>query len=333
MTLVFDVENGREHSEEAGPRDFIIRTWKLSKEFNGVYAVRDVSFDLPRGKIFGFIGPSGSGKTTTIRMLTGYYEPSSGDLLVFDRQPMKFTKSMRAKIGYMPQLFVLYPNLSVQENLNFAASIYGMGYARSKKMKEVLDFVELTGHQDKLARQISGGMQRRLSLAATLLHDPELVFLDEPTAGVDPVLRQKFWDHFHELKEAGVTLFITTQYVSEAVYCDLVGVIDEGVLINVNTPEGLRQQAYGGDIVDLKTEEPLTYQVISQLAELPFLKKSPTRTSNNGVRLTVSDAGTDIAKIVNWCQATGLQIKSVDEFSPPFDEVFVKLVAGRDKNE
>jgi ABC-2 type transport system ATP-binding protein len=333
MTLVFDDNNGQEQIEETESRDFIIRTWKLAKEFNGAYAVRNVTFDLPRGKIFGFIGPSGSGKTTTIRMLTGFYEPSAGDLLVFDRQPMKFTKSMRARIGYMPQLFVLYPNLSVMENLNFAASIYGMSYARGKQMKEVLDFVELSGHQDKLAREISGGMQRRLSLAATLVHDPELVFLDEPTAGVDPVLRQKFWDHFRELKEAGVTLFITTQYVSEAVYCDLVGVIDEGVLIDVDTPEGLRQKAYGGDMVDLRTAEPLTYQVISKFAELPFVKKSPVRTGDKSVRLTVSDAGTDIAKIVNWCQAKGVRIQSVDEFSPPFDEVFVKLVAGGGKNE
>jgi ABC-2 type transport system ATP-binding protein len=169
-------------------------------------------------------------------------------------------------------------------------------------------------------------MQRRLSLAATLIHDPELIFLDEPTAGVDPVLRQKFWDHFHELKDAGVTLFITTQYVSEAAYCDLVGVIDEGVMITVDTPDGLRQQAFGGEVVDLKTTEPLTYQAISK-------RKSPIRTGNNSVRLVVNDAGTDITKIVNWSQAKGLGVETVDEFSPPFEEVFVKLVAGGKKNE
>ena len=333
MTLVFDVKNGQGGAEEAESQDYIIRTWKLAKEFNDVFAVRDVTFDLPTGKIFGFIGPSGSGKTTTIRMLTGFYEPSGGDLLVFGKQPTKFTRGTRAKIGYMPQLFVLYPNLSVQENLNFAASIYGMSFARGRRMKQVLDFVELSGHQDKLARQISGGMQRRLSLAATLIHDPELIFLDEPTAGVDPVLRQKFWDHFHELKDAGVTLFITTQYVSEAAYCDLVGVIDEGVMITVDTPDGLRQQAFGGEVVDLKTTEPLTYQAISKIAELPFLRKSPIRTGNNSVRLVVNDAGTDITKIVNWSQAKGLGVETVDEFSPPFEEVFVKLVAGGKKNE
>lgn len=202
----------------------VISVQHLTKKFGEEVAVQDVSFDVPRASIFGFIGPSGSGKTTTVRLLTGVYAPTQGEVTVLDRSPAQFSQGDRARLGYMPQLFVLYPNLTVWENLNFAASLCGMSVFRKKRLTEALNFVELDEHRSKLARNISGGMLRRLSLAATLVHDPELLFLDEPTAGIDPVLRHKFWDHFRELKSQGRTIFITTQYVSEAENCDLVGV-------------------------------------------------------------------------------------------------------------
>ena len=181
----------------------VISAKHLTKKFGDETAVQDVSFDVPRASIFGFIGPSGSGKTTTVRLLTGVYTPTDGQVIVLDRNPARFSQSERARIGYMPQLFVLYPNLTVWENLNFAASLYGMSLFRGKRLKEALNFVELYEHRSKLARNISGGMLRRLSLATTLVHDPQLLFLDEPTAGIDPVLRRKFWDHFRELKDQG----------------------------------------------------------------------------------------------------------------------------------
>src|SRR5512143_3902094 len=167
--------------------DSVISAKNLTKKFGDETAVQDVSFHVPRASIFGFIGPSGSGKTTTVRLLTGVYTPSDGQVMVFDRNPAKFSQRERARIGYMPQLFVLYPNLTVWENLNFAASLYGMSLFRGKRLQRALTFVELDEHRSKLARNISGGMLRRLSLAATLVHDPELLFLDEPTAGIDPV--------------------------------------------------------------------------------------------------------------------------------------------------
>lgn len=310
-------------------QDAIIHTRDLTKQFGNEVAVEGVSFDVPRGKIFGFIGPSGSGKTTTIRMLTGYYAPSSGEVLVFDRQPIKFKQGMREKIGYMPQLFVLYPHLSVWENLNFAASIYGMSFFRKEKLRKMLDFVELLEHKDKLARNISGGMQRRLSLATTLVHDPELIFLDEPTAGIDPVLRQKFWEHFRDLREAGQTLFITTQYVSEAAYCDIVGVMGEGELIAVDTPQGLRHKAFGGDMVDLSTSEPLDYRAEYMLRKLPFVTGKVTRTGDNSVRLVVDEASTAVPDLLNWCREQQIPVESVEEYVPAFDDVFVELVQRR----
>ena len=225
-------------SEPVQATDAVISVQHLTKKFGDETVVQDVSFDVPRASIFGFIGPSGSGKTTTVRLLTGVYTPTEGQVTVLDRSPAKFSQSDRTRLGYMPQLFVLYPNLTVWENLNFAASLYGMGLRRGKRLKAALTFVELDEHRSKLARNISGGMLRRLSLAATLVHDPELLFLDEPTAGIDPVLRHKFWDHFRELKSQGRTIFITTQYVSEADNCDLVGVQNNGKLLLVDTPQG-----------------------------------------------------------------------------------------------
>ena len=247
-------------------KDSVISAQHLTKKFGDETAVQDVSFDVPRASIFGFIGPSGSGKTTTVRLLTGVYTPTEGQVSVLDRSPAKFSQSDRARLGYMPQLFVLYPNLTVWENLNFAASLYGMSLFRGKRLKEALTFVELYEHRSKLARNISGGMLRRLSLAATLVHDPELLFLDEPTAGIDPVLRHKFWDHFRELKSQGRTIFITTQYVSEADNCDLVGVQNNGKLLLVDTPQGIRHHAYGGDMVDFRTTEPFDFQAEAHAA-------------------------------------------------------------------
>lgn len=315
---------------DTNPQSAAIQTRGLTKRFGGESVVRDVSFDVPRGSIFGFIGPSGSGKTTTIRMLTGVYAPSSGQVRVLGSEPQQFTRKLRARIGYMPQHFVLYPNLTVLENLNFAASLYGMSLLRGKQLRSLLDFVELTDARRRLARDTSGGMQRRLSLAATLVHNPELLFLDEPTAGIDPILRKKFWDHFKDLQAKGNTLFITTQYVNEASYCDIIGVMMDGRLLTVDTPNGLRHQAYGGDMVDIVLTTPLKYETETLLSTLPFVKGRVRRTGFTSVRVIVDEASTAIPELVEWAKSQGLDVKSIEEYQPPFDDVFVELV---NKNE
>jgi ABC-2 type transport system ATP-binding protein len=298
----------------------------LTKKFGDVSVVEDVSFDVPPGSIFGFIGPSGSGKTTTMRMLTGVYTPTTGQVTVLNRNPAEFSQTERARLGYMPQMFVLFPNLSVWENLNFAASLYGMGLFRGKRLKQALAFVELDEHKGKLARNISGGMLRRLSLAATLVHDPTLLFLDEPTAGIDPILRRKFWDHFRELKKEGRTLFITTQYVTEADNCDLVGLQNNGRLLLVDTPQGLRHHAYGGDMIDFQTVQPFDFQAEAQLRALPFVLPKTTRLSPNSLRLVVDQAGTAVPELANWAQAQNIQVQAIEEHTPSFEDVFVELV-------
>jgi ABC-2 type transport system ATP-binding protein len=318
--------NSMVENENQFENDILIRSQDLTKQFNDRAVVNRVSFEISAGSIFGFIGPSGCGKTTTVRLLTGIYHPTTGEVSVFGVTPKDFTLAEREKIGYMPQHFVLYPDLSIGENLNFAASIYGVGRGRRGKIKELLEFVELTDHRKKLVRHISGGMKRRLSLASTLVHEPQLLFLDEPTGGIDPVLRRKFWDFFDELRLAGKTLFITTQYVSEAAFCDVVGLMVDGSLLVVDSPEGLRHQALGGEVVVLRTSGPLDFQHAHFLEDLPFVIGNLERVDENEVRVVVKDASTAMPDILEWCQAQGLPVDSIQEYLPPFDDVFISLI-------
>lgn len=312
----------------------VIQAKGLTKSFGSKDGVRDISFDIAPGQILGFIGPSGSGKTTTVRLLAGIYPPTEGEVTVLGCHPRRFTRKIRENIGYMPQLFALYPTLSVWENLNFAASLYGLSAQRTAWLDQLLEFVELAEHKRKLARNLSGGMQRRLSLAATLVHNPELIFLDEPTAGLDPVLRRKFWDHFKELQQQGRTLFVTTQYVGEAAYCDLVGVMVEGRLLMIETPEGLRYRAFGGEVVDLYTKERLLHRDLPRLRRLPFVKREVKRIPDtNGIRLVVEQANKAIPLLLEWCQNEYVSVETIEEYFPPFDDVFVELVKDETKPE
>jgi ABC-2 type transport system ATP-binding protein len=305
----------------------VIQTNQLTKLFGGIRAVNGLTFEVPNGSIFGLIGPSGCGKTTTVRLLTGIYRPTFGRATVLGEDPAHFSRETRAKIGYMLQKSVLYPDLTVWENLNFASAIYGVGPRRGKQLRKLLDFVGLGEHWRKPVNKTSGGMQRRLSLAATLAHDPELLFLDEPTTGVDPVLRRKFWDHFQALRDEGRTLLVTTQYVAEATHCDLVAVMQQGGLLVVDSPDGLRRRAFGGEVVELKTARHLEPDMVSRLCELPSVLN--VRLLEDGrVRLVVDDASTAIPSLFSWSRQEELELESVDEYLPPFDDVLVRLIEG-----
>lgn len=324
------VENVNSRDEE---RQIVIYSRQLTKKFGEQVAVNKIDLEIPEGAIFGFIGPSGCGKTTTIRLFTGVYQPNKGDIRVLGKTPSKFTKADREKIGYLPQLFVLYPDLTVWENLNFAASLYGVSFRRKKQLETLLDFVELTEHRRKIVREISGGMRRRLSLAATLVHKPELLFLDEPTAGIDPILRRKFWDYFDELQEEHRTLFITTQYVGEAAYCDLVGIMSEGKLLVVDSPENLRRQAYGGDVVRLRTAQWLNPEHIEIFQKLPFVDRKIRKIDDYEIQIIVDETSTATPILIETCQEQGLNIEVIEIYLPPFDDVFVKLIEKYDSHE
>lgn len=307
-------------------RPLAIRTRELTKAFGGEIAVNAISMDVPEGAMFGFIGPSGSGKTTTVRLLMGLHEPDNGEASVLGVHPHSFSRHDRERIGYLPQLFVLYPDLTVWENMNFAASLYGVSFWRTKRLNQLLDLVELREDKHKLVRNTSGGMQRRLSLAATLVHDPDLLFLDEPTAGIDPILRKKFWDYFKQLQTHGHTLFITTQYVGEAGYCDFVGVMSEGQLLTVNTPDGLRHEAYGGDIVKIGSIERIDYTLRQEIQDLPQLKSKIINATDYELQLLVDDAATATPYLVEYFRDRRKSIDSIENYLPSFDDVFVKLI-------
>ncbi|MFN2485996.1 MAG: ABC transporter ATP-binding protein [Acidimicrobiia bacterium] len=319
--------------ETVTPTDSAVWARGLSKEFEPGVGVFDLDLDIPKGSIFGFIGPSGSGKTSTIRLLTGIIAADSGDLLVLGKSPLEIDRIARSYLGYMPQLSVLYPELTLRQNLNFAASLFSVPWrGRRRRVREMLDFVDLLSARNRLLRNASGGMQRRLALAATLIHEPELLFLDEPTAGVDPVLRRKFWDRFIDLKKQGRTIFVTTQYVGEAAYCDKVGVLSRGRLIAIDTPEGLRRQAMGGEVLDVRFESALTGEQISRLVEAARATRWEARGPGE-YRLVVEDAGDVAADLSKWATANSLVVESVEPYQPPFDDVFVELVTQLDMEE
>ena len=306
--------------------DNVVETQDLTKAFGDDVAVQSLNMYVPRGKIFGFIGPSGCGKTTTVRLLTGFYRPTSGSASVLGKNPVNFSKSDREKMGYLIQNFVLYPELTVWENLNFAASFYGVTPFRQRRLNKLLDFVELEGDANKLARNLSGGMKRRLSLAATMVHNPELLFLDEPTAGIDPILRRKFWDYFKELQAEGHTLVVTTQYVGEAADCDLVGVMYDGRLLTVQTPEDLRKKAFGGEVVGIRTTEGIRFEQRHQLESLPFVHGKVKIINYQEVEVIVDEASTAIPLLLEWTQAQKITVETIEEHSPPFDDVFVRII-------
>jgi ABC-2 type transport system ATP-binding protein len=313
----------------------IIKVDQVEKRFGEESGVFDLSFEVAAGTIFGMIGPSGCGKTTTVRLMTGLYQRDRGNLLVLGRDPSKFSMRTRERIGYMPQHFVLYPNLTVWENLNFVASLYGMGYfSRRKWLEHALDFVELSDVRNRLSSQLSGGMQRRLELACTLVHDPLLIFADEPTAGIDPVLRGKFWDHFRSLRDQGRTLFVTTQYVGEAAYCDLVGVMRAGRLLHVDTPENLRRAAFGGEIIQLVVAPNQSYDAAKVLQSQPFIKEVRRSNEQPGLLyLYVEDASDSLPQIFNVLgEHPELTVQQADKYVPPFDDVFIRLMEQAEQN-
>jgi ABC-2 type transport system ATP-binding protein len=221
----------------------IIHLNDLSKSFKTQHVLKNVSLDIRPGEIYGLLGPSGSGKTTLIKMMIGLELPSSG-IVTFKGNKLK-AKEVYPSIGYMAQSDALYEELTAKENLAFTASLYGLKKERRKQqIEKVMEMVDLLPHLDKPVHQFSGGMKRRLSLASALLHDPDVLFLDEPTVGIDPVLRKEIWDGFHQLKREGRTIIITTHVMDEAERCDRLGLLQHGEIISSDTPAAIKSH-YG----------------------------------------------------------------------------------------
>ncbi len=309
----------------AGER-LVIDANGLHKHFGGPPVLADLSLQVRAGEIFGLIGPSGSGKTTTIHLFCGHLRPSGGMVTVFGEQPSAFTTATRRKLGYLPQQFILYPDLTVMQNVAFAAGLYGLAEWHSRDIiRSVLELVELWPARARTARAISGGMQRRLALAAALVHSPELLFADEPTANLDPILRAKLWTHFRAMCTDGRTLLVTTQYIDEAEYCDRVGLMFDGSLIAEGKPDGLRRQAFGGDLVNVLLAETPSPQVISILNESELVQVVEV-IHTHALRITVERADESIPQLLSTFAATGATVRSVAQHRSTFDEVFIRLI-------
>ncbi|MGF7118347.1 ABC transporter ATP-binding protein [Methanobacterium oryzae] len=222
--------------------NYAIKTSALTKEFGNFKAINDLNLKVKKGEIYGLLGPNGAGKTTTIKILSGLLSHSSGKAFVLGNKIPD--KKIASSIGYMPQETALYVGLTVHQNMEFYGKLFGIKKAKIKeKEKELLEFVDLYDWRNELVQNLSGGMKHRASLACTLIHNPPLLFLDEPTVGVDPELRVSFWDYFNELKDEGITILITTHYMDEARRCDRVGFMNKGRLIAESTPKELLTKA------------------------------------------------------------------------------------------
>jgi len=295
----------------------------VTMRFGEDTAVDDISLTVASGTILGIIGPSGAGKTTTVRMMTGALGPTEGTVRVLGEDPRTFHRRTRTLIGYMPQQFTLYRDLTARENVDFVASLYGMLFrTRHRRTREVLQLVDLWDVRGRSAGALSGGMQRRLELASALVHDPILMFLDEPTAGIDPLLRGRIWEELHRLRDAGRTLLVTTQYVNEAEACDTVALISGGRLIALATPDELRHEAVGGDVILIETTEPFAG---AQLSGLPIVRRV-AQENDRSFRVTVDDTSVAMPDVMEAVTQRGGDVATAREVRPTFDEVFAALV-------
>lgn len=235
--------------------EYAITIKNLTKRFGHFTAVNGISFDIPKGKIFGFLGPNGSGKSTTIRMICGVLRPTSGEGTVMGYDLLKDTERIKQNIGYMSQKFSLYEDLTVEENLDFYGNIYMMSKETlQERKKQLIEMANLKGKEKCLAGTLSGGWKQRLALGCSLIHNPSLLILDEPTAGVDPVSRREFWSSITQLVKTGITVLVTTHYMDEASVCDIIGFIYNGDLITINTPQELYKEHNTHNLEDIFIE-------------------------------------------------------------------------------
>ena len=295
----------------------------VTRRYNGTDAVSGLDLEIPAGSVTGLIGPSGSGKTTTIRMMTGSLSPTEGDVQVLGEPPGLLRRRTRERIGYMPQHFSLYPDLTVGENVDFAAALYGLVlWRRWRRQRAVLQLLELWPVRGRRAGQLSGGMKRRLELAAALVHQPDLLILDEPTAGIDPLLRRTVWDELHRLRDDGVTAVVTTQYVTEAEECDYVALVARGRLIAFGTPAEVRKEALGGEVVEVTMHDLFDASTLHETAGV----RSIRQTGPKSFQLVVDDAGTATPDTIQAMAEAGVEVESIRESRPTFEDVFTALV-------
>jgi ABC-2 type transport system ATP-binding protein len=297
----------------------------VTRRFADVEALAGIHLTVEPGQLVGVIGPSGAGKTTAVRLMTGELLPSSGTVRVLGEDPRDLSGKARQAIGFMPQQFSLYEDLTAGENIDFVASMFGLLFlGRRRRTRRVLELLGLWEVRRRRAGRLSGGMQRRLQLAAALVHEPRLIFLDEPTAGIDPLLREVIWTELGRLRDDGRTLVVTTQYVTEAERCDVVALIAGGRLLAFAPPEVLRHQAFGGDVLEVTTARAFDGADLEAVPPIDHVRQNGLRS----VLVTTSDAATTTPLLIEAVGRAGGSVVSVTEHRPSFDEVFAELVRG-----
>lgn len=298
----------------------------LCKYFGSFHAVDHLSLEVRQGEIFGLLGPNGSGKTTTINMISGLSTPTSGEVRVMGYDVRRQSRQVRQILGSVPQETALYDELSAWANMDFHADLFGIPRREKKeRITRLLELVQLLDRKDSRVGTFSGGMKRRLALGRALLHDPQLIYLDEPTLGVDVQARRVIWDYILSLRDQGKTVLITTNYLEEAqVLCERLAIIDHGRLIAVDTPDHLKQ-TYGGSVIEVETAQPLA-QAVREIKALTGIK----RVEQDGLRVKITTHGSDgrVAQVVNIISQEG-EIKEIAIREPSLDEIFL-LLTGTD---
>jgi ABC-2 type transport system ATP-binding protein len=302
-----------------------VQARNLVKRFGNFTAVAGIDFDVQPGEIFGFLGPNGSGKTTTIRMMLGLLQPTEGTIQTLGVDVTRRPDLIRPRVGYMSQKFSLYNDLTVLENLQFYGRAYGLKNLEFKeRIAEALKMAGLSGREHQRTRDLAGGWRQRLALAAAILHRPELVFLDEPTAGVDPVSRRAFWDFLYELVAAGITVFVTTHYMDEAEHCHRLALIQRGKIIALGSPEEIKTNMMQGQVLELSPSDPT--QAIVVLREARDQDRIPLKEiSLYGVLVHV--VAPDITKYIPAIRQELLHAEidpgGMDVIEPSLEDVFI----------
>jgi ABC-2 type transport system ATP-binding protein len=302
-----------------------IKTEDLTRRFGDLVAVDHLTLEVRRGEIFGLLGPDGAGKTTTIRMLCAIMDPTEGRASVAGFDTQKEPEQIKKRIGYMPQQFSLYGDLTVDENLTFFADIFQVERkVRRERKQELLSFARLTEFRNRRAAHLSGGMQKKLALACTLIHQPEVILLDEPTTGVDPVSRREVWDILTELHLQGVTLFVSTPYMDEAERCSRVALMFEGDVIICDEP-GRIKGLVEGELLELRPDQ---LRRASRLIQgLPGVLE--VQTYGDLLHVFVDDAETRVSMLRNSLREAGIAVRGLRQTRPRMEEAFISLIRKR----
>ncbi len=302
--------------------DFAVEVENLVKKFGDFTAVDNITFQVKKGEVFGFLGPNGAGKTTTIRMLCGLLTPTSGRGRVGEYDIFTQSEKVKENIGYMSQKFSLYEELTVEENIDFYSGIYKVKKELKKERKEwVLRMAELEDKRERQTRELALGWKQRLALGCALLHNPPILFLDEPTSGVDPISRRNFWDLIYSISDNGTTVFVTTHYMDEAEYCHRLGLIFKGKLVQMGTPEELKGKSVSGSIWELECDNPIE--------ALDFLHKDERviEASLFGMNIhLLLPSGEEPNYLSQILKEKGIEVVRLQKVTPSLEDAFVSLI-------